>query len=174
MLPGTSWISTPFGTRSSPHLGSSGASVKTAQTLARHSTPTPTIGRYAGVVADDMQKAVESLPATLGSGPAGGHIKELLAHHLPTIRDACGHALTLTDATPIDHPEAFERTGLGSQPLDVMGSDAACRDLTLTDADYRRWDLNPHRGYPLEDFKSSASAIPPRRRGTVGPSVRRR
>ena len=28
---------------------------------------------------------------------------------------------------------------------------------------YRRWDLNPHGGFPPEDFKSSASAIPPRR-----------
>jgi hypothetical protein len=29
---------------------------------------------------------------------------------------------------------------------------------------YRRWDLNPHGRYRPEDFKSSASAIPPRRR----------
>jgi hypothetical protein len=28
---------------------------------------------------------------------------------------------------------------------------------------YRRWDLNPHGRYRPEDFKSSASAIPPRR-----------
>src|SRR5208337_5365156 len=28
---------------------------------------------------------------------------------------------------------------------------------------YRRWDLNPHWRFRPEDFKSSASAIPPRR-----------
>jgi integrase len=36
-----------------------GASVKTCQTLARHSTPTLTLGRYAHVEEDEMRQALE-------------------------------------------------------------------------------------------------------------------
>src|SRR5262249_1927755 len=44
------------------HLVSSGASVKTCQTLARHSTPSLTIGIYAKASLHDIQGAVETLP----------------------------------------------------------------------------------------------------------------
>jgi integrase len=48
-------------------LVSSGASVKTCQTLARHSTPSLTIGIYAKASLHDINGAVESLPSR-GSG----------------------------------------------------------------------------------------------------------
>ena len=44
------------------HLVSSGASVKTCQVLARHSTPSLTIGIYAKASVHDLTGAVESLP----------------------------------------------------------------------------------------------------------------
>ena len=44
------------------HLVSSGASVKTCQVLARHSTPSLTIGIYAKASLHDINGAVESLP----------------------------------------------------------------------------------------------------------------
>ena len=44
------------------NLVASGASVKTCQTLARHSTPTLTIGLYAKVSLHDIKGAVENLP----------------------------------------------------------------------------------------------------------------
>jgi site-specific recombinase XerC len=44
------------------HLVSSGASVKTCQTLARHATPSLTIGLYAKASLHDIAGAVESLP----------------------------------------------------------------------------------------------------------------
>ncbi len=44
------------------HLVSSGASVKTCQTLARHSTPSLTIGVYAKASLHDIAGAVEALP----------------------------------------------------------------------------------------------------------------
>ena len=47
-----------------------GASVKVAQELARHSTPTLTIGRYAHTRLHDLTAALESLPST---APNGGH-----------------------------------------------------------------------------------------------------
>lgn len=51
------------------HLVASGASVKTCQTLARHSTATLTFDVYARASLHDVQGAVESLP-DLASGPA--------------------------------------------------------------------------------------------------------
>jgi hypothetical protein len=44
------------------HLVASGASVKTCQTLARHSSPTLTIGIYAKASLHDVRGAVEDLP----------------------------------------------------------------------------------------------------------------
>ncbi len=51
-------------------LVSSGASVKVAQELARHSTPTLTIGRYAHARLHDLTQALDNLPEVGGaSGP---------------------------------------------------------------------------------------------------------
>ena len=46
-----------------------GASVKTAQELARHSTPVLTIGRYSHARLHDLQSALESLPDLNPSAP---------------------------------------------------------------------------------------------------------
>jgi site-specific recombinase XerD len=51
------------------NLVSSGASVKTCQTLARHSSPTMTIGIYAKASLHDINGAVESLPDLTGPAP---------------------------------------------------------------------------------------------------------
>jgi hypothetical protein len=76
-------------------LVNSGASVKTCQTLARHSTPSLTIGIYAKTALHDVAGAVEDLPdltpkekptaqpLTL-TGTDGPSITSHLAHHLPT------------------------------------------------------------------------------------------
>ena len=48
------------------HLVASGASVKTCQVLARHSTPTLTIGIYAKASLHDIKGAVEALPDLTG------------------------------------------------------------------------------------------------------------
>ncbi len=50
-------------------LVASGASVKTCQTLARHSTPSLTIGIYAKASIHDLTGAVESLPDLTGPAP---------------------------------------------------------------------------------------------------------
>lgn len=48
-------------------LISSGASVKIAQELARHSTPNLTIGRYAHVRINDLTRALDNLPTVVES-----------------------------------------------------------------------------------------------------------
>ena len=50
-------------------LVASGANIKVAQELARHSTPTLTLGRYAHVQLVDQTRALDALPATKASGP---------------------------------------------------------------------------------------------------------
>ena len=47
----------------------SGVSVKTAQVMARHSTPSLTIGRYAHADTADVQKALASLPTLVRPHP---------------------------------------------------------------------------------------------------------
>jgi hypothetical protein len=49
----------------------SGASVKTCQTLARHSTPVLTIGVYAKKSLHDLAGAVEALPDLTPKSPPG-------------------------------------------------------------------------------------------------------
>src|SRR5271166_5939336 len=81
------------------HLVNSGASVKTCQTLARHSTPVLTIGVYAKTSLHDLTGAVEALPDLTPSEPAsereymqatgtdGQHIRERFADYLPNGED---------------------------------------------------------------------------------------
>jgi site-specific recombinase XerC len=80
------------------HLVNSGASVKTCQTLARHSTPSLTIGIYARTTLHDIAGAVENLPdltprretaaePLAATGTDGSSISNHLAHHLPTGED---------------------------------------------------------------------------------------
>ena len=47
----------------------SGASIKTAQTLARHSTPALTVGRYSHVALADTRKALEAVPVFAPENP---------------------------------------------------------------------------------------------------------
>lgn len=52
-----------------------------------------------------------------------------------------------------------------SETLARKGFALLSRLNSIDNEECRRWDSNPHGGNPPEDFKSSASAIPPRRRG---------
>lgn len=51
------------------NLGSTGASVKTCQVLARHSTPNLTIGIYAKASLHDISGAVDALPDLTPKAP---------------------------------------------------------------------------------------------------------
>jgi hypothetical protein len=122
------------------HLVSSGASVKTCQVLARHSTPNLTIGIYAKASLHDVQGAVERLPALNNSGPSpesmaatgtdGERISERFAHHLPTGGDGTGLFLTEGDGLA---PTSFGDLSIdseGSQPLNMTGVGDEGRELS--------------------------------------------
>ncbi len=85
------------------NLVASGASVKTCQTLARHSTPSLTIGVYAKASLHDIKGAVENLPdmspretthaeplAMTGTDPVVTPISEVFATYLPRAGDGLG------------------------------------------------------------------------------------
>jgi integrase len=86
------------------NLVASGASLKTCQVLARHSTPTLTIGVYARASLHDVQGAVEALPdlnptaertrSARATGTGGQPISERRAHYLPTEGDGSGRHLS--------------------------------------------------------------------------------
>jgi integrase len=84
----------------------SGASVKTVQTLARHSNPTLTLKRYARAYVHDVVVAVESLPQLdprtipasrpMATGTDGQPISDRFATHLPLGGDGKGRELKAT------------------------------------------------------------------------------
>jgi site-specific recombinase XerD len=57
------------------NLVASGASVKTCQTLARHSTPSLTIGVYAKTTLHDIKGAVEALPDPIRTDPGAESLR---------------------------------------------------------------------------------------------------
>ena len=125
-------------------LALSGAPVKVVQSLARHSTPTLTLGIYAHVGLFDQAGALDAMPSLTPQGPSrepsilaatgtdGGRINDPLAHHLPTGGDGIGRSVA--DAGGIDAPEggssvvlSIDRNSLGSEDLD-----APSRGLAVT------------------------------------------
>ncbi len=117
-------------------LVASGANVKVAQALARHSTPVLTIGRYSHVRVHDRQAAVEALPdlsrptpepeqqRATGTDDAVAPVAPAVAHRGPdrAAEGNAGQALRL--ATP---------EGCGeSRPLQDVGKRAVGHNLAMT------------------------------------------
>jgi hypothetical protein len=94
-----------------------GASVKTAQELARHSTPVPTIGRYAHARLHDITGELDALPDLMATArPAAPQPQELAA----------------TGTDPVGaNPEALTRTGASKRG----GWNVACSELDPPEGD---------------------------------------
>ena len=124
-----------------------GASVKTAQSLARHSTPVLTIGRYAHASLHDMTSGLEGLPGTPENSPStearsqaatgteGPRIGVPLAHHLPTGRGGQRQELAGTGGVEggpvasgpatLPGPNSLSLTGLGGDRRGLTGPGGA-------------------------------------------------
>src|SRR5271157_329113 len=109
------------------HLVSSGASVKTCQPLARHSSPVLTIGIYAKASLHDIAEAVESLPdltptqphreALSATGTEGGPLPTATQSATPTIVDGTqSHKLQMVSAIHAEDLESCPARGEGSNP----------------------------------------------------------
>jgi hypothetical protein len=84
------------------HLVSSGASVKTCQTLARHSTPSLTIGVYAKASLHDIKGAVDNLPDLTSTAHRPTNLAATgtdgrLSHYFPTAGDVSGRDMSVPD-----------------------------------------------------------------------------
>jgi site-specific recombinase XerC len=123
------------------NLVSSGASVKTCQVLARHSTPNLTIGVYAKATIHDLAGAVNALPDlgpdALPTKPAdaketeGQPINDHLAHYLPTAGDGSGR--TVADAVAMVRDTIARPKPCSSKDLSV--ADGLSRDGSVRVAD---------------------------------------
>ncbi len=136
------------------NLVASGASVKTCQTLARHSTPSLTIGVYAKVSLHDVRGAVENLPDLTSATPTAAEpmaitgtdsvaipISELLAHHLPTAGDVSGREMS----RPGGMMDSEASTLTNEKPLVSKGLDASGRSesSSVASAPRRTRTYNP-------------------------------
>ena len=144
---------------------SGGASVKTAQTLARHSTPSLTIGIYAKASVHDLAGAVESLPDLTPSEPErertimqatgtdGQPIRKLFAHYLPTGEPGEGHDGADRDGNACASESANEPILMGEIPSKSEGLDGSVQGNSATDK-RRGWDSNPRNGLqPFNGFQ---------------------
>ena len=115
------------------NLVSSGASVKTCQVLARHSTPSLTIGIYTKASLHDIQGAVDSLPdltptapapealAATGTDPATS-ARQILAAHGQCAGDRSGRILSDAGGNNETTPDAGGcRNTLELSVLDASG-----------------------------------------------------
>jgi integrase len=118
------------------HLVSSGASVKTCQVLARHSTPTLTIGIYAKASLHDIKGAVEALPDLTTDRPA----PEALA--ATGTEGVFGPTATKIATAPFtvltQHDEASTVYAMGGSDLKSSGGELPC-------------GFNSHRRYSESD-----------------------
>jgi hypothetical protein len=106
------------------HLVSSGASVKTSQTLSRHSTPSLTIGIYAKASLHDIKGAVEVLPAL----PVGRPRPKILAA-TGTERDSgpvATRSATRAAVLSAQGDEPQEGYGMLSEDLKSSPAEAGC------------------------------------------------
>lgn len=130
----------------------SGASPKVAQELARHSTVTLTLERYAHTGVYDLAAAVDGLPSMLPAGKlqsqclaaTGTDDQEIsLGPFLGPRQDVLGDFLTQTDTDP----------GCVDKPLSSHENHG--KTGTISDStDWPRRDSNPHPAYARRDFKS--------------------
>jgi hypothetical protein len=147
-------------------LVSSGASVKTCQTLARHSTPSLTIGIYAKESLHDISGAVDALPdltpevpapeALAATGTHGQHIDKRFALPLPYSGDGLGRNLADTGGMAPGLRAESGREIERSQVLSLSGVDANSRALADPDVECGREWAEPGSNRRHQDFQSCA------------------
>jgi len=164
------------------NLIKSGATVKTAQALLRHSTPTLTIGTSCKLDVHDINGAVERLPdlapeddstreSMAATGADGDHISGRFATHLPLTGAGNGRDVSDLGGISPSTPEALASPAMSRNPLETGGLDASCRDLSLaggtegvgfepTDVSRRQRFSRPSRSTTLAPLLDSDNAMP--------------
>ncbi len=146
------------------NIVASGASVKTCQVLARHSTPSLTIGLYAKASLHDIEGAVAGLPdpsgkartpeAKAATGTFGKRASENPPLPVPYGGDGKGRNLSVIGDHDGVKVERHTSNSTASEPVNLQGFGVSSRDLSAPVIECRRWESNPHGGSPPEDFKA--------------------
>ena len=147
------------------NLVASGASVKVCQTLARHSSPSLTIGVYAKASLHDIGRAVDGLPDLANRSPrpkamaatgTDGRIGKRLALHLPYAGDGDGRESSESGGlVQVDGP-SDDDPGTAPEVLDLPGVGGSRRDLTGTVGGMRGVEAPGGFEPPMEVLQTSA------------------
>ena len=132
----------------------SGASIKTVQTLARHSNPSLTLGRYARTSILDISGAVDSLPdlsqpaprtePAAMTGTDGPSLDDNLAHYLPTGGGGAGQNLTDAGGMSLEGIQ----DGAGSETSQILAMRGVGRILTASGVqETERGGFEPPKGF---------------------------
>ncbi len=158
-------------------LARSTAPVKVVQTLARHSTPTLTLGVYSHIGLFDQTAALDALPSLDGKAPTeepasmqatgtdGQSISERFAHYLPTGEPGEGQDRSVRDGFNDVSMESDSIISMGCNPLESSGLDGSSRVASATDK-RRGWDSNPRTGGASQRFSrpSRSTTLAPLRK----------
>ena len=130
------------------NIVSGGASVKVAQELARHSTPTLTIGRYAHTRLHDLQGALDSLPGTCGFGAERETLRATGTDDAAPSEGAAyaqqsGRETVRLVATPCDDSSAGTNPTNRRNPLPSPQKSEPLRPSTTTRDEYPVGESNP-------------------------------
>ena len=153
----------------------SNAPVKVVQSLARHSTPTLTLGTYVHVGLYDQTSALDALPdqsqpdpapeaATLPATGTHGPISKRLALHFPYGGDGTRRNLSVSVANDDLKAEPQPAMPMDRNPLETSDLDAPCQGLTLPGGT-EGVGFEPTDGEPSTVFKTvpiDHSGTPPR------------
>jgi integrase len=120
-------------------LALSGASVKVVQSLARHSTPTLTLGIYSHVGLYDQTGALEALPDLSGTGPkppevmtatgTDGPISDRFSLPLPYAGDGPGRDVAVAGGNVDQNASSQTTPAMNRNSFTESAVDAAGRDL---------------------------------------------
>ena len=119
-------------------LVQSGANIKVAQELARHSTPTLTLGRYAHIQLVDQTRALDALPSIDTAAPEHEAAKATGTDNATALADEPAEARSAIAARR--RPGASRRVinrrdtplgNLGEELTETVGNAATCEDLSL-------------------------------------------
>jgi integrase len=162
------------------NLVASGASVKTCQVLARHSTPSLTIGVYAKASLHDIRGAVGALPDLSTTPPearsmaaTGTESGSALTAQGQRAGDVSCRDLTVVGGRDDVCNDSSPTFSMNRNSLKMTALDGPCRDLTAPDGDdCERRDSNPH-AFRHRNLNPTRLPVPPLSRACGRTELRR-
>ena len=159
------------------NLVASGASVKTCQTLARHSTPSLTIGVYAKASLRDIGGAIAALPdldplqvtseRLAATGTQDQHSSNNSSLYFPYTGDGISRDLSVQDGKNHNAPGSIADPGASHNPMKIETLDGIGRSESGSVGGYQQRGSDSTESDPLKDLGSCAA----RREGST-PSSR--